>query len=395
MPGADVDPRRERGALAAAYATLFFSLGIYMPFFPLWLTAQGMNTEEIGVALAVPLITRLVATPLLGLLSDRIGRPRAVLVGLAGLTCVLIGGLALSRAPMMILLMLGIAAMAWNPSFALLDAYATRQARNGRVDYGRSRLWGSASFVLANLGGGALIASTGAWIVVALMLVGHVSYFLSAFLLPELPRPPACTSLHLEVPRARFVLFGGIAAAALIQASHGTLYAFASLHWAQAGISLGVIGILWAVGVCAEILLFRYGTPLVRRFGPALLLAFGGLCAVVRFVGLSLDPPIEVLFLLQLLHGGTFGATYLGMVELVARNTPESRAGSAQSIASWTVSLALSAASAASGPLWASFGASTFLVSAGLGGAGALLAIASGWSQPQRAGGAGATKAPS
>jgi len=110
-----------------------------------------------------------------------------------------------------------------------LDAYATRQARTGRVDYGRSRLWGSASFVLANLGGGALIAFTGAWVVVALMLMGHLTYFLSTFLLPELPRPPARTSLHIEVPRARFVLYGGIAAAALIQASHGTLYAFASL----------------------------------------------------------------------------------------------------------------------------------------------------------------------
>ncbi|OYX88751.1 MAG: hypothetical protein B7Y84_07705, partial [Azorhizobium sp. 32-67-21] len=150
--------RAVKAPLAVAYGTLFFSLGVYMPFFPLWLTARGLSPGEIGAAIAVPLFTRLLATPLLGILSDRIGRPRAVLAVLAGLTVIAMLVLSQAQAPLAIYVVLGLAAMAWNPSFSLLDAYATRQARAGRVDYGRSRLWGSATFILANLAGGFLIA---------------------------------------------------------------------------------------------------------------------------------------------------------------------------------------------------------------------------------------------
>ncbi|MCP6151535.1 MFS transporter, partial [Klebsiella pneumoniae] len=77
------------------------------------------------------------------------------------------------------------------------------------------------------------------------------------------------------------VLVLGIIGAALIQSSHATLYAFASVHWAEAGLSLTAIGLLWAIGVIAEILLFRSGTRIVRRFGPLALLACGGVAAAL------------------------------------------------------------------------------------------------------------------
>ncbi len=385
--------RPVRVALASAYATLFFSLGIYMPFFPLWLTERGLTPQEIGAAIAVPLFTRLAATPLLGLLSDRLGRPKALLAALALATCVMMTALVFCRTTTAIYVALGLAAMAWNPSFSLLDAYATRQARAGRVDYGRSRLWGSASFVFANLAGGFLIARTGAQAVVVMMVLGQLSFLAAMLVLPELRRPPVHATAHLTVPRARAVLVLGVLAAALVQSSHATLYAFASVHWAQNGLSLGTIGLLWAVGVISEIILFRNGTKLVKRFGPLLLLGAGGIVAVVRFSALAFDPPFAILLPLQILHGATFGATYLGLVDLVARFTPEHRAGTAQSIAGWTVSLAMSGASFASGLLWVSFGQDAFLASAALGLCGAGLAGAARLAQPQSAGEGGKTVA--
>ncbi|MGU3493652.1 MFS transporter [Xanthobacteraceae bacterium A53D] len=378
-----------RVTLGTAYAALFFALGIYMPFFPLWLGTRGLDATEIGMALAVPLITRLLAAPLLGLLSDRLGKPKAVLLILAAGTLACISVLAFASTALAIFLILGVAATVWNPSFQLLDSYATRQARAKRVDYGRSRLWGSASFVLANLLGGALIAWAGAGITVGLMLVGHVAFVAACVLLPELPRPASVVSPHLARPRAMAALVVGICAAAFVQASHAPLYAFGSLTWQAQGLSLTVIGLLWAIGVLAEIVLFHFGTRVLRRLPPAGLLAAGGAAAIVRFVILSQDPPLMVLVPLQLLHGATFGATYLGLVELVARAVPEHRSATVQSLAGWTVSLAMAATSAASGPLFQVLGPHTFLVSAGLGAAGLLAALASGWLQPQRSGSGG------
>lgn len=384
-----------KAALASAYGTLFFSLGIYLPFFPLWLTEQGLAPQEIGAAIAVPLFTRLVATPLLGLLSDRVGRPKAVLAALALATFLLMGVLAFCRTAIAIYIVLGAAAMAWNPSFSLLDAYASRQARAGHVDYGRSRLWGSASFVFANLLGGFLVAQSGAAVVVLMMVAGQATFLAAMLALPELPRRPVHMALHMTLPHVRAVLILGVLAAALVQASHATLYAFASVHWAQNGLSLTTIGILWALGVISEIVLFRFGTKAVKLFGPLTLLGAGGLAAAIRFGALSLDPPFWLLVPLQILHGATFGATYLGLVELVARLTPEHRAATAQSVAGWTVSLAMSGASFVSGLLWVSIGHQAFAASAALGLCGAALAAVARAVQPQSAGPGGNTVAPS
>ncbi|MEP9369870.1 MFS transporter [Xanthobacter sp. VNH20] len=387
--------RSVQRSLACAFGALYFSLGIYMPFFSLWLIARGLDPDEIGVALAVPLVTRLVATPVLGLLSDRLGRPKAILVGLALASSTMMAALAFCSGTFAIYVVLGITAMAWNPSFALLDAYTTRQARRGVVDYGRSRLWGSAAFVCANLLGGVLVAQAGASVVVLLMIAGQVALFFGTLALPELKRPPETAALNLPAMRVPPVLVAGIAAAALVQASHATLYAFGSLHWAATGISLSVIGALWAIGVVAEIVFFRFGTRAVARLGPLNLIALGGLAAVIRFSCYAYSLPLPALVVLQLLHGATFGATYLGMVELVARTTPEHRAAGAQSIAAWTVSLALSGASAAAGAFWTEYGAQCFFASAALGGLGGILALGTRWLQPQSAGSGGKARAPS
>jgi len=37
--------------LAALYVALFVVLGIYLPFFPLWLKAKGLDAQQIGIVL--------------------------------------------------------------------------------------------------------------------------------------------------------------------------------------------------------------------------------------------------------------------------------------------------------------------------------------------------------
>lgn len=374
------EPLRRRRAdlkvgLAAAFATFYLPLGVQMPYLPLWLQHRGLDPQQIGIAIAVPLVTRLFATPVLGFLSDKMGRPRATLSVLAAMTLLTTSLLVFSTEPLVIFVVVGLIAISWNPSFALLDSYASRQARAGRADYGQSRQWGSAAFLVANVVGGMVITLTGAGSVVLWLVLGHLCYLLVSLTLPELPAP-ARPVVHEEgrekIPLA---LALGVVAVALVQASHALLYAFASVHWRAEGWSLTTIGFLWATGVAAEIALFRFGTRLMGRFGPYQLIVFGGFAALLRFGAMAFDPPLMLLFPLQLLHGFTFGATYLGMVEMVAHGVSAHRSGSGQSLAAWTVNIFMSAATVASGPLWVALGAEAFAVSAALGLAGALLAM--------------------
>ncbi|MFG1377398.1 MFS transporter [Xanthobacter autotrophicus] len=374
--------------LGSAYAAFFLAMGIQVPYLPLWLQDRGLGPEAIGVALAVPMLARLVSTPLLGVLSDRFGRPRAMLVALALAALCGMAMLGLSVDFLAILVTLAFTALAWMPSLSLLDSYASRQARAGRADYGKARQWGSASFLVANLVGGALLGMLGAGSVVLMMLAGQLAYVLAALALPELPRPEPRPA-PVTGRRARLGVLAGIVAAALVQASHATLYAFASVSWVAQGYSLATIGVLWAVGVAAEMALFRFGTRLVVRFGPHVLIAVGGIAAVVRFAAMASDPPLAVLVPLQMLHAFTFAATFLAMVELVSRSVSEHRSGTGQTAAAWIGSILMSAANVASGPLWAAFGPLAFLVSSAIGLVGALAALVAARLQPHSSGSGG------
>src|SRR6266853_1730271 len=96
-----------------------------------------------------------------------------------------------------------LAAMAISPVLPLGDAYALRGLQGGAHRYGSVRLWGSVTFIIANLAGGLLLARLGAqdviWAVVAALGLTAAAAFGLARLAPEAPEPggmrPAGASL--------------------------------------------------------------------------------------------------------------------------------------------------------------------------------------------------------
>ena len=57
--------------LSFLYAALFFEIGVNLPFFPLWLRDKSLGDDAIGIVLAAPLLTRIIANPVIGALADR------------------------------------------------------------------------------------------------------------------------------------------------------------------------------------------------------------------------------------------------------------------------------------------------------------------------------------
>jgi len=377
-----------RYTVAAVYAGLFFGLGVYMPFFPVWLANRGFDASWIAFALALPMSIRLFTMPLGGLLADRTGRPRATLVAYAVMTALCFVGVALAPSALWMLVALGMAASFWQPSQPVLDAYAVTKRRQGLIDYGKVRLWGSLAFIGGNLAGGFLLGGLPHDAVIWFIVGSSVFTVLAALTLDEAPLPHKDHLPHVE--RVGAVLAVGIAAAALVQGSHAVLYAFASVHWHAIGLSDGTIGIMWAIGVVAEVLLFRVATRVTARLGPERLILLGGIAGIVRFGAMSLEPSVLLLPVLQMLHAATFGCTYLGTVELVARYAPARKAAGTQALAAWGTAIAMTSATLLSGVLWQRFGSGAFLLSVAMSAAGAVLAWAAyRMRQPQRAGSGG------
>jgi PPP family 3-phenylpropionic acid transporter len=72
--------RRFARRMAAFYASVFIALGVHMPFLPVWFAAKGLDPQTIGVVLALPMILRLVAIPLVTRMADRQDALRLVIL---------------------------------------------------------------------------------------------------------------------------------------------------------------------------------------------------------------------------------------------------------------------------------------------------------------------------
>src|SRR5205814_1222330 len=138
--------------LGAYYAASFLVVGIQLPFWPVWLAGRGLDTQEIAGLFAAAIWAKVIATPLIGGLADRLGRRRGVMVALAAVACIAYAALwpAWGFWPLLWLnLVAGVAQSALMP---LGDSITLAAVRGASLDYGRIRVWGSLSFIVAAIG---------------------------------------------------------------------------------------------------------------------------------------------------------------------------------------------------------------------------------------------------
>ena len=339
--------------LAAFYAALFITLGVQLPFLPVWLAAKGLDASAIGIVLAVPMVVRVLAIPMATRAADRRGALRATIVTAAAAAVAGYGALGFAESMIAIMAAYALASAAYTPLFLLTDAYALRGlAERGRA-YGPVRLWGSAAFIAASLGAGSLLDVIAArdliWLIVAAMGLAAAT---ACALVPLADGGAHIPGTH---PSAKALLrnpaFLAVAAAAsLVQASHALYYGFSTIAWQTEGFDGTTIGALWALGVLAEIVLFAVSARL--PFAPTALILIGAAGAVIRWSTMALAPPAAALPVLQCLHALSFGATHLGALTFVTRAAPAGLGATAQGYLGVGLGLVMAGAMGLSGVLY-------------------------------------------
>jgi MFS transporter, PPP family, 3-phenylpropionic acid transporter len=167
-----------------------------------------------------------------------------------------------------------------------------------------------------------------------------------------------------------------IAAAALIQSSHAVFYGFSTIDWKTAGFDGVSIGLLWAIGVVAEIVLFALSGRLPPTLTPQLLLLLGAAGGIIRWGAMALDPPGWSLPLLQCLHAATFGATHLGLIGYIAHHAPERFSATAQGYFAILSGLLLGVSTGVAGFLYECFGGASYAGMALIAAVGGIVLIA-------------------
>ena len=365
--------------ISAFYGAYFLVSGVAMPFWPLFLKARGLTVTEIGLMLGLTLMLRAAAGPFIGRFADRRDSTRGPLVACAFIALGVVAAFYWTWGFWPIFAVSAVFTLIYAGVLPLGETIALRTvpAEGG---YGRVRLWGSVSYLLAAAIGGAVLevaAAPSAALIVTMILVCIAVMIAGSLAMPDKRgggAPPAAPILAVLGAR-RFRLM--VLATTAIHGAHAVFYGFSTLHWLAAGISEWVIGLLWAGGVVAEVILFACNAPLVRRLGPVGLLGTAAIAGVVRWAVLALTTEVWALALAQCLHALTFGAMHLGAMIFIARTVPAGAANTAQALfAATTNGLGLGAGLLLAGVLYAAWGAGAYWVSAAVSGAGFVAVLA-------------------
>lgn len=352
-----------------------FQFSVYLPpavssvFLGIWLSEHGLPADQIGLINSIPMLCLLAVNMLVGRIADRARDWRSVIVIMAILAAAAPVGLLFINEFWGIVLVWSLCTMTNGSIPPLIDAASVRMTRRNGTDFGAVRAWATIGYVVGAGGLGLLISVFGAAAFVPLFLAMSMLRAGLSLALPKFRAPEHEFTLANKAPREKlrdalkpwFVL--PLIAFALVNSSHSLIGAFAALLWHQNGVPEYFIGPLLALSATAEAaFMFAW-----RRFGGRIparnLILAACVASLVRFTVMAFNPPVEVLFVVQILHGITFGAGYFGMVHFVANWTSESNAAEAQSFSNMLQQGASVASLAAFGWLVVHFGSYAFFYS--------------------------------
>ena len=239
----------------------------------------------------------------------------------------------LERLPGMLVAM-AVLAFFWSAALPLVEMLTFDHLRDDCGRYSRIRLWGSVGFIVAVMSTGALldwVPPVGVLWVCAGILAGILVY---ALVLPEAPTASVQGVFQpigdiLRQPKVAALM----AACFMMSAAHGAFYVFFSIHLAAHGYAKTEVGLLWSLGVLAEIAVFVAMARLSRRYSLRAILLACFWAAVLRFLimGWGVES-VALMVLTQLLHGLTFGAYHASAISAVNRWFPGKSQGRGQAL---------------------------------------------------------------
>ncbi len=363
------------GRSAGFCAATFFAVGIYLPFFPVWMAGKGLSEPQIASVIAAPLFIRAVLGPLLAAFADRFGTLGRAATVYAAVTAAVFLPMAALPTYAVIVVFATVAMIFWTALIPLGDAVIIAGAQRHGLDYARLRLWGSVAFIAGNFAAGEAIGRLGLSGIFALQVAAFFAGSLAALFLPvvrDVPEARGTAGFRRAFGDA--VLRRAIFAGGAILATHGAYYAFGTLYWRQIGFDGRTIAGLWAFSVLIEVALF-WSARRLTGWGARRFLLVGGAAAILRWALFPLLSVPSAVYVLQALHALTFAATHLGVMMTIGAVATPGHTARLQASHQMISGLLLATATVAAGPLYRSAPQLAFWAMAGLGAVGLVAAF--------------------
>lgn len=347
--------------LSAFYFFYFAVLGGFMPYWGLYLKQLHFDEKAIGQLMAIAMLTRIFAPNFWGYLADNTGkRIELVRLGALMVTVFWAGVFFVGQHFWLMAAVLFCYSFFQNAILAQFEAVTISHLQEQRADYGQIRLWGSLGFIATVAGLGVLfdwIAIT--WLPVTLLLCAAIATAVS-FMIPAPPRqlsyqprqPLLATLRQNKVWRFFVVHF-------LLQLSHAPYYSFFSVYLEQQGYSRTVIGLLWSLGVLAEVIAFTQTHRLLAKYSEYALLQLCLLLSALRWLVIAWAVDSSwLLWTVQCFHAFSFAVFHAAAMQFVFREFDPQQQGQGQAVYSALWGLGVAIGSWLAGMVWLSYGAS-------------------------------------
>ena len=346
--------------LSGFYFFYFATLGAFLPYWNLYLKDSGFNPAQIGELSALLAGTKIIAPNLWGWIADHTGKSLRI-IRIASLFAALIfSGFLYVRG------YLGFAwvtlgfSFFWNAALPQFEAVTLFHLKTESFRYSRIRLWGSVGFIVTVLGIGRILDSQDISILPFINLALLLAIWLASLMTPEVRVPvheKTADGIIGIIKKPEVLAF--FAVYMLMQFAHAAYYVFYSIYLKQHHYTASLTGLLWALGVVAEIVLFIFMARLLKRFSLRVILLSSVWLSIVRWLLIAWGANyLGVLVFAQLLHAATFGATHAAAIHLVHNFFGHQHQGKGQALySSFSFGLGGMAGSLFSGYYWDFMGA--------------------------------------
>lgn len=347
--------------IAGFYFFYFAFVGMFAPYWSLYLKSIQFDAVEISILLSVQPVMRMLAPNLWGWLADRTGKRLMVvqLAALGGVICYL--GVFFTTNFFGMLLALATMSFFWSASMPLVEATTLTYLGKNTSHYGRIRSWGSVGFIIAVVGLGFAFD----YISIQWLLWAGLFSMLGILFFSRLIPPTTVLAHHTDrQPIMSIVLHPPVlallVACFLMSVAHGPYYTFFSIYLVEQGYAKSAVGMLWALGVICEIGAFFLIPRLTKRFTLHQILMLSFSCAVLRFLLIAwCVNSLGLLLIAQALHAATFGAFHAAAVALIHHYFQGRHQSKGQALfGSFTYGAGGMLGSLVSGPIWQNYGAS-------------------------------------
>lgn len=356
--------------LSGFYFFNSLALGFLLPFWGLYMKSLNYSPKYIALFSTLLMSTNIFSPYLWGWLADHWGHRMRLVQGGALLSVLSFSILYRDHGIGLMLLAVTVCGFFWQGINAQFEVVTLGYLKQQTKHYSRIRLWGSAGFVAAVVGGGSLFD----WL--------EISY-LPYFIIISLALMSACTfvlkasnQVHFQRERGETIwpvlrkpiVWGILLVAAMAYFSHGTYYGFYSIYLENRQMSTGLIGWLWGIAVLAELAVFLLIPTLFKYLSLPGLIQISLLFTVLRWAGIGLFAEyIGVLVLCQLLHGFSFSALHACLIEFIHQKFSARLQGRGQALYyAFCVGLGQAGGTLSSGWLWGWSETGSFMFSSGV-----------------------------